>query len=77
MLKNLDASYEKVMYTDAENIEKEINYKRDQLRKEHLSNLENGEYPIQSGMVYNNLFMSIEKVGDHIMNVSSALTGRF
>ena len=29
--------------------------------------------PIQTGMIYNNLIHSLEKVGDHIFNISEAI----
>lgn len=75
MINNLQADYDKVDLSGAKNLEKEINRQRDALRKSHLKNMEAGEYPIQSGMVYNNLFLGLEKVGDHVLNVSEALTG--
>lgn len=76
MMSNLQADYDKVDLISAKNIEKEINRQRDVLRKAHLKHMEAGEYPIQSGMVYNNLFLGLEKVGDHVLNVSEALTGQ-
>ena len=45
-----------------------INKMRNQLRKKYLQNIEKGEGKIQTGMIYNNLIHSLEKVGDHIYN---------
>ena len=42
---------------------------RDQLREQHLENLGTGTN-IDNSLVYSNLFSSLEKVGDHIINVS-------
>lgn len=58
----------------AQELETAINKMRNKLRKEHLENIGKGDYNIQSGMVYNDLFSSIEKVGDHVINVTEALT---
>jgi phosphate:Na+ symporter len=57
----------------AQEIEKQINRTRNRLRKEHLVNTEKGEYSFQSGIIYNDLFSSIEKIGDHVINVSEAV----
>jgi phosphate:Na+ symporter len=48
---------------------------RNKLRKEYLKKIEKGEMPIQTGMIYNNLIHSLEKVGDHIFNISEAIVG--
>ena len=36
---------------------------------------EKGEFKIQTGMIYNNLIHSLEKVGDHVHNITEAITG--
>jgi hypothetical protein len=38
--------------------------------------MDNGEHNVRTGMVYNDLFSSCEKLGDHIVRVSQALAGR-
>jgi len=68
--KVLDADLEK-----AKSIEKEINALRNKLRREYISRIETGNYNLRSGSVYSDLFSSLEKVGDHIENVSEALAG--
>lgn len=76
MVKNLESpSYDDVSKAKAVQLEKEINHLRDKLRKEHLSNLGNPEYHIKSSMIYNNIFHSLEKIGDHIMNVTESIVG--
>ena len=45
------------------------------LRKSYLEQAEKGEYKFQPGIMYNDLFSSCEKVGDHIINVSEAVAG--
>ncbi|MEO1513945.1 MAG: Na/Pi cotransporter family protein [Bacteroidota bacterium] len=78
MYDNLSAAqYDLVNIKFAKELEKKINEKRDLLRKENLLNIESKEpdYNLQSAMVYNTLFSNLEKIGDHIMNVSDAVVG--
>ncbi|MEO7081997.1 MAG: Na/Pi cotransporter family protein [Flavobacteriales bacterium] len=60
----------------AKQAERNINSKRDELRSAHLASIEHGDYNVRGGMVYNDLFSSAERVGDHIINVSEALVGK-
>jgi phosphate:Na+ symporter len=75
MNKNLNSEYSKVTLTEANNAEININDLRNKLRKEYLKRIEKGEMPIQTGMIYNNLIHSLEKVGDHIFNITEAIVG--
>ena len=45
------------------------------MRGENQSNLGKKDYNINSAMIYNNIFSSLEKVGDHLINVSEAIVG--
>jgi phosphate:Na+ symporter len=72
---NLGAESDHVNLDAAIEAEQRINQLRDQLRRTHLKSVENGDHNIKSGMVYNDLFSSCEKVGDHLINVSEALAG--
>ena len=76
MIENLNMDFEKANLLKAQEIEYEINEKRDEMRKRHLSNLEKTDYNFESGLIYNDLFSSCEKIGDHIINVSEALKGK-
>jgi len=76
MNKNLNSSYSQVLIADADEAELAINKMRNQLRKKYLQNIEKGEGKIQTGMIYNNLIHSLEKVGDHVFNISEAITGK-
>jgi phosphate:Na+ symporter len=75
MNNNLNSEYSKVTLTEADNAEININNMRNKLRKSYLQKIEKGEMPIQTGMIYNNLIHSLEKVGDHIFNISEAIVG--
>ena len=75
MNNNLNSEYSQVTLTEADNAEININNMRNKLRKSYLQKIEEGEMPIQVGMIYNNLIHSLEKVGDHIFNISEAIVG--
>ena len=75
MNNNLNSEYSQVTLIEANNAEININNMRNKLRKSYLQKIEKGEMPIQTGMIYNNLIHSLEKVGDHIFNISEAIVG--
>ena len=75
MNKNLNSEYKQVSMADANRAEDIINKMRNKLRKEYLTKIEKGEVKIQTGMIYNNLIHSLEKVGDHVHNITEAITG--
>ena len=72
---NLSSEYGHISVENSKKIEREINQLRNELRKSYLENAEKGEYKFQPGIMYNNLFSSCEKVGDHIINVTEAVAG--
>lgn len=72
---NIEADPEQVSLDKAVEAEQRINRRRDKLRRLHLKSIEAGDYNVKSGLVYNDLFSSCEKVGDHLINVSEALAG--
>ena len=75
MNNNLNSEYSQVTLTEADNAEININNMRNKLRKAYLQKIEKGEMPIQTGMIYNNLIHSLEKIGDHIFNITEAIVG--
>jgi len=76
MLDNVGSpSYDKVTKDNAKAIEKEINKYRDTLRNGNLQKLGNPDYNVEAAMIYNNLFSSLERVGDHIINVTESVIG--
>jgi len=75
MIKNLSTPFDKVTIDDAKRIEKEINALRDEFRDENLNKLGQEDYNVKSAMIYNNVFSSLERVGDHIINVTEAVVG--
>ena len=75
MNKNLNAEFGHINIDPAVKAEREINQLRNQLKRSYLENAEKGEYKFQSGILYNDIFSSCEKIGDHIINVSEAVAG--
>ena len=77
MTNNLDADhYDKVSKDKAVAVEDRINKLRNVMRRENTEAMEKDEeYNIKSAMIYNNLFSSLEKVGDHIINVTESVVG--
>lgn len=77
MCDNLVAHHDGVLLDKAIGAEKRINELRDDLRKEYLDNInESVASNFRAGMIYNDMFSSLEKVGDHIINVSEAIVGK-
>ena len=75
MNNNLNSEYPQVLINDANEIEISINKMRNKLRKTYFEKIEKGEFNIQTGMIYSNLIHSLEKVGDHVFNITEAIIG--
>lgn len=58
--------------TNAYEAEEAINICRDELREEHIANIENRAYDYTSGVYYIDLVCELEKIGDFIINISEA-----
>lgn len=77
MVKNLELGSAHVDLAHAAHLELAIDKKRDSMRKQHLENIEKGEYDYQNGMIYSDLFVNLERIGDLSMSVSEALAGKY
>ncbi|MDX1651110.1 MAG: Na/Pi cotransporter family protein [Brumimicrobium sp.] len=76
MIANLNREYDQVNIQSARETENKLNDKRDQLRKEYIESItSSNDGNLRGGMIYSDIFESIEKVGDHIINVSEAIVG--
>lgn len=76
MMANLNSqSYDDVVLETANDKEKQINKLRSAMRKENTKRIGDSDYNVNSALVYNNVFSSLERIGDHIINVSEALIG--
>lgn len=69
------AHYDDVTKDEADRLESEINNLRDKNRDHNLSRLGSADYNVNSAMIYNNIYSSLEKVGDHIINVTESIVG--
>jgi len=76
MQKNLNIEFNQIDLSAAKNSEKAINTMRNSLKKKHLKSIEKGDYKYESGMIYTDLFSAIESVGDHVMSISEAASGK-
>ncbi|MEP1890845.1 MAG: PhoU domain-containing protein, partial [Cyclobacteriaceae bacterium] len=72
---NLSQSYQSVKIDQALEVEHEIDATRNKFRKELLELMEDKKYDIKMGALYKDLFQSFEKIGDHVINVTEAITG--
>lgn len=75
MVGNLESNYNTVTTAQARKLEDEINILRNAYRKQNTEKLGTKDYNVKSAMVYNNLFSSLERIGDHIINVSESVAG--
>ena len=55
--------------------ERAINSCRNDLREEHIANLENDQYQYTTGVYYIDLVSELERIGDFIINISEAKMG--
>lgn len=73
MIYNLEHDYHLASLKKANEIERRINQYRTELKQEHLNNIKEKKYTYQSGVIYSDIFLESEKLGDFIINVSEAL----
>ncbi|NOZ36344.1 MAG: Na/Pi cotransporter family protein [Chlorobi bacterium] len=73
MLVNLNKDYSEVDISKANEIESQINKYRNELRKDHIKNVKAKKYKYKSGILYNELFSTCEKLGDYVINVSESI----
>lgn len=70
---NIELPYKDVEINDALEIENKINCYRDILRRKHLEDLDNKVYSYINGIAYSGIYSLLEKVGDHIINITEAI----
>lgn len=70
---NVEMSFRDVNVEKALSIEKKINQKRNQLRKQHVEDLKEKKYKHKIGTIYSDMYSVTERIGDYIINVSEAI----
>ncbi len=70
---NIDKPFKEVDVAKALSIEKRINEKRNQLRKQHVDDLKEKKYKHKIGSIYSDIYSVSERIGDYIINVSEAI----
>lgn len=75
MVKNLESVYKNVSIDEALELERSIDKMRNKLRKEHTKQMQSKDFDIRMGALYQDLFQAMEKVGDHVINVTESITG--
>ena len=74
MISNLTLGYSKLdNISNAQDIEQDINEYRNNLKEEHLLNLENNVYGYLTGVYYMDFISECEQVGDYMINISEAI----
>lgn len=68
-------SYDEVNLTKCYDLEEETNVQRNAMRKYNQSNIGKQEYNVNAAMIFTNLFSSLERVGDHLVNISESVAG--
>jgi phosphate:Na+ symporter len=76
MQENLSSQTDNINLNEAMAKEREINALRNELRRDYLKKVENGEFDVKESMRYIELINSCEKVADHVINISESLSGQ-
>ncbi len=73
MNENLAAAPDPQGKAKALKIEEQINAQRDLMRQESQNDSNHQDYNVHSELIYHNLFSSLERIGDHLYNISNAV----
>ncbi|MCT4664043.1 MAG: Na/Pi cotransporter family protein [Flavobacteriales bacterium] len=66
---------ESINMEEAIKLENIVDDLRNELRASYLKKIQKGEYKIKSAIYYNDVIHSLEKIGDHVIQVSEAIAG--
>jgi phosphate:Na+ symporter len=73
MIENLSQDYNLADIQKARDIERKINELKENLKAEHLENVEQGSYKYEAGVIYNDIFSQCERMGDFVYYVSETI----
>jgi len=68
-------SYDSVSLEKCYDLEEETNVQRNMMRKYDQENLGKEGYDANAAMIFTNLFSSLERIGDHIVNINESVAG--
>ncbi len=68
-------SYDEASLVKAYDLEDETNVQRNSMRQFNRDNLGKEGYDVNAAMVFTNLFSSLERIGDHIVNINESVAG--
>ncbi len=74
MMDNLEKQGDHLDLASAKEIEQQINVSRNRLKKIHAEGVESGDFSVRSGQLFAELYTLSERIGDHILKVSEALS---
>lgn len=60
---------------DAQIIEDNIDFMRDEMRQDHISRLRSGVCTNESGLIFSDILSNFEKIGDYCYNIAQAVAG--
>lgn len=68
-------TYDSANLTKCYDLEDETNVQRNSMRKYNQENIGKGDYDVSAAMVFTNMFSSLERIGDHIVNINESVAG--
>ncbi len=68
-------SYDQATLERCYELEDDINNQRNKMRDFNQANLNSKEYNVNSALVFTNLFSSLERIGDHLVNINESVAG--
>ncbi len=71
---NLD-SYDSATLTKCYELEDETNIQRNSMRKYNQEKIGTENYDTNAAMIFTNMFSSLERIGDHIVNINESVAG--
>ena len=68
-------SYDDVTLHKCYELEDETNVQRNAMRSFNQKNLESENYNVSAALIFTNLFSSLERIGDHLVNINESVAG--
>ena len=68
-------SYDQVSLEKCYDLEEETNVQRNSMRKYNQANIGKADYDVNAAMIFTNMFSSIERIGDHLVNINESVAG--